>query len=113
MGEAEGVGAVGEDVEVEAGAEGHHPGGKVWDGLEGVQDGWGPVEHVLGVEREVGVWHGEGEAIGGAAEREGVAGGLHGGALEVAGEVEVEARAGCLEWRRLGSPAILPVLTVS
>lgn len=97
MGEAEDVGVVAEDVGVEAGFGGHHLDGKVWDGVEDVQDGVGIVEHVLGVEQEVGAWHEEDEEIGGGAERGGVEGGLHGGALEVAGEVEVEAQAGCLE----------------
>lgn len=36
-----------------------------------------------------------------------------GGALALAGEAGVEAQAGCLEWRRLGSPGILPGLKVS
>lgn len=86
-----------EDVGVEAVVEGHHLDGKVWDGVEDVQHGVGVVEHVLGVEQEVGECNEEDEEIGGGAEHEGVEGGLHGGALEVAGEVEVEAQAGCLE----------------
>lgn len=95
MGEAEDVGAVA--AAVEAGAEGHRLDGKVWDGVENVQDGVRVVDRVLGVEQEVGAWHEDGEETGGGVGHGGVEGGLHGDALEVAGEVEVEARAGCLE----------------
>lgn len=71
-----------------------HLDGEVWDGVEGVED---VVVQVPGVEEEVGVWHEAGEGIGGGVEDEGVEGGLRGGALVVAGEAQVEARAGCLE----------------
>lgn len=57
----------------------------------------GAVVHVPGVEQEVGVWHEEGEGIGGGVEHGGAEGGLRGGALAAAGEAQVEARAGCLE----------------
>lgn len=105
VGEAEDVGAGDEDegveagveVGVEAGAAGAHPGEEVWDGVVGVEDGVGVVVHVPGVEQEAGVCHEEGEGIGGGVEHGGVEGGLCGGALAVAGEAEVEARAGCLE----------------
>lgn len=110
MGKAEDVGA-GDEV-VEVGAAAAHLDEEVWDGFECVEDGVGVVVHE--VEQGVGVGHGEGEGTGGGVEHAGVEVDLHEGALAaVAGEEAVEAREGCLEWRRLGSPGILPVLTVS
>lgn len=82
---------------VDAGVAGVHLDGEVWDGVEGAEDGVVVVVHVPGVEQGVGAWHGEGEGIGGGVEHGGVEGGLRGGALAVAGEAQVEARAGCLE----------------
>lgn len=82
---------------VEAGAVGVHLDGEVWDGVGGAEDGVGVVVHVPGGDQEVEVWHEEGEGIGGVVEHGGVEGGLRGGALAVAGEAQVEARAGCLE----------------
>lgn len=130
-GEAEAVGAGAwdlggaggaEDAAVEAedaglgagvGAGGVRPDGGFWDGAEGARDGEGAVVRVPEVEQEVGVWREEGEGTGGGVEGEGAEGGLDEGALAVARGLQEEAQAGCLEWRRLGSPGILPALTAS
>lgn len=96
-GEAENVGAVGEDEGGEPGVAGARQGGEVWDGVGGVEDegGAGGVVHVPGVEQEAGVGHEEGGEIEDEVEDGG--GGPCGGALEAGGGLEVEARAGCLE----------------
>lgn len=91
MGEAEDVGAVAAAVEAEA--EAHHLGGEVWDGVANVQGGAGVVGRVLEAEQEVG----EGEETEDGVARGGAEEGPRGDASEVAGQVEVEARAGCLE----------------
>lgn len=78
---------------------------EVWDGVVGVDLGLGVAVHVLQV---VGVVVAEG-GVGHVGEE----GGLDGGAWAGAGVWEVEARAGCLEWRRRGSPGTPPVATVS
>lgn len=99
-GEAEGVWAgagAGVGVGVGEGAAGVHLGGEVQDEVEGEEDGVGLVVCVPGVEHTVGAGHEEGEGIGGGAEHGGVEGGQRGGALAVAGGLQVEARGGCLE----------------
>lgn len=63
--------------------------GEVWDGVEDVKDRADVVFHEPEVEQELGMWHVEGEGIGGV--------GVRGRAQALAGGAWVEARAGCLE----------------
>lgn len=96
-GEAEDVRAGADRVGVEAVVVGALLDEAAVGGVVGVERGVGVVVHVPVVEQEAGPWCGEDEGTECGVERVGEEGGLCVGALVGAEQVEVEARAGCLE----------------